>query len=147
MAPQKIRILLAVDGSKYSLDAVKWLIEHAEWYGESPFVELLHVNLPLPKLRRMGAVVSRRQIGRYYREEGDAALAEAKRLLERARIRYRPTLLVGDPAQTIVKHAKTARCNLIFLGTHGRTAAANLLLGSVATKVLHIASMPVVLVR
>ena len=142
-----MKILLAVDGSSYSLDAVKWLIEHAAWYGKLPVVELLHVHLPVPKLRGIGRVVGRRQIARYYQEEGDAALAEAKRLLERARIRYKPTLLVGDPAQTIVKHANAARCDVIFLGTHGRTAAANLLLGSVATKVLHIASIPVVLVR
>ena len=39
-----MKILLAVDGSKYSLDAVDSLIEHAGWYREKPQVELLTVH-------------------------------------------------------------------------------------------------------
>ena len=34
-----MKILLAVDGSKYSLDAVDSLVEHADWFRESPAVE------------------------------------------------------------------------------------------------------------
>jgi nucleotide-binding universal stress UspA family protein len=142
-----MKMLLAVDGSKYSLDAVKCLIEHADWYRDKPEVELLFVHAPVPKLPGMSKVVGKNQIQRYYAEEGAAALAEAKKLLERAGIRYRDTLLVGQPADEIVKHAEGTRCDLIFVGTHGRTAAGNMLLGSVATKVLHSATVPVMLVR
>ena len=67
--------------------------------------------------------------------------------LAAAGIRYNAAVLVGPIAETIVAHAKKARCDLIFIGTHGRTAAGNMLLGSVATKVLHIATVPVLLVR
>ena len=49
-----MKILLAVDGSKCSLDAVDNVIEHADWYRERPAVELLTVHLPVPKLPRMG---------------------------------------------------------------------------------------------
>lgn len=142
-----MKMLLAVDGSKYSLDAVKCLIEHADWYREKPDVELLFVHAPVPKLPGMSKVVGKNQIQRYYAEEGEAALADAKKLLERAGIRYRATLLVGQPVDEIVKHAGSTRCDLIFIGTHGRTAAGNMLLGSVATKVLHSATLPVMLVR
>lgn len=142
-----MKILLAVDGSKNSLDAVACLIAHADWYREKPAVELLFVHLPVPKLPGMGQAVSKSQIERYYREEGEAALAEAKKLLERAALPYAARVLVGDVAETIVKHARAAKCDLIFIGTHGRTAAGNMLLGSIATKVLHIASVPVLLVR
>jgi hypothetical protein len=31
-----MKILIAVDGSKYALDAVKQLIEHADWFSERP---------------------------------------------------------------------------------------------------------------
>ena len=65
-----MRILIAADGSKYSLDAVNCLIEHADWYRERPVVELLTVHLPVPRLPRMGLVVGKNQIERYYREEG-----------------------------------------------------------------------------
>ena len=142
-----MKILLAVDGSKFSLDAVDCLIEHADWYREKPVVELVTVHLPVPKLPRMGLVVSKSQIQRYYEEEGAAALAVAKKKLDKAGIEYKASVLVGQVAESIVQHASKARCDQIFIGTRGNTAAANLLLGSVATKVLHISDTPVLLVR
>ena len=142
-----MKILLAVDGSTYSLDAVACLIEHADWYREKPTVELLTVHLPVPKLPRMHLVVGKNQIERYYQEEGEAMLAGAKKKLDAAGIRYNASILVGPIAETIVAHGKKTHCDLIFIGTHGRTAAGNMLLGSIATKVMHISTIPVLLVR
>ena len=142
-----MKILLAVDGSKFSLDAVDCLIEHADWYREKPAVELLTVHLPVPKLPRMHLVVGKNQIERYYREEGEAMLAGAKRKLDAAGIRYSASILVGPVAETIVAQARKTRCDLIYIGTHGRTEMGNMLLGSTATKVLHISKIPVLLVR
>lgn len=142
-----MKILLAVDGSKPSLDAVDCLIEHADWYRDKPQVELVTVHLPVPKLPRMGTVVGKEQIERYYREEGEQSLAAARKKLDAAGIAYQARILVGPVADTIVKHAKEARCDLIFIGTHGRSEAGALLLGSVATKVLHLAGVPVLLVK
>jgi nucleotide-binding universal stress UspA family protein len=142
-----MKILLAVDGSKHALRAVDCLIEHADWYREKPTVELVTVHLPVPRLPRMGLVVGRNQIQSYYQEEGEAALAAAKKKLDAAAIEYKAGILVGQIADTIVRHAAKARCDQIFIGTHGRTAAGNMLLGSIATKVLHISPIPVLLVR
>ena len=142
-----MKILLAVDGSKFSLDAVDCLIGHADWYREKPVVELVTVHLPVPKLAGMGMVVGKNQIQKYYEEEGEAALAAAKKKLDKARIEYKASVLVGQVAESIVAHASKARCDQIFIGTRGNTAAANLLLGSVSTKVLHISDIPVLLVR
>lgn len=142
-----MKVLLAVDGSEFSLDATKCLIEHADWYRDKPVVELLFVHLPVPKLPGMSKVISKDQIQRYYQEEGEAGLAKARKLLDAAGIRYAARVLVGPVAETIVSHAKSTRCDLIFIGTHGRTATGNMLLGSTATKVLHISSVPVLLVR
>jgi nucleotide-binding universal stress UspA family protein len=142
-----VKILLAVDGSKHALRAVDCLIEHADWYREKPTVELVTVHLPVPKLPRMGLVVGRNQIQRYYEEEGAAALAAAKKKLGAAGIEYKTEILVGRVAESIVRHAAKTRCDQIFIGTHGRTAAGNMLLGSIATKVLHISRTPVLLVK
>jgi nucleotide-binding universal stress UspA family protein len=142
-----MKILLAVDGSKHSLAAAQCLVEHADWYREKPAVELVTVHLPLPKLPRMGMVVGKNQIRRYYDEEGEACLAMAKKKLEVSGLEYRANILVGQVAESIVQHASKTRCDLIFIGTHGRTAAGNMLLGSTATKVLHIAKIPVLLAR
>ena len=142
-----MKILLAVDGSKNSLDAVDCLIEHADWYREKPQVELLTVHLPVPKLPRMKVVVGKNQIRRYYEEEGEARLAAAKRKLYAAGIQHRPRVLVGPIAQTIVQHAKDSRCDLICIGSRGMNALGKALLGSTATKVLHLSGIPVLLVK
>ena len=142
-----MKILLAVDGSKHSLDAVDCLIEHANWYREKPVVELLNVHAPVPKLPGMGMAVGKNQIQKYYEEEGEEALAAAKKKLDKAGVEYKASVLVGQVAELIVEHATKTRCDLIFIGTHGRTEVENMLLGSTATKVLHISRIPVLLVR
>jgi len=142
-----MKILLAVDGSKNSLDAVQWLIDHVDWYRERPQVELVTVHLPVPKLPGMGAAVGKAQLEKYYQEEGEAQLAAAKRKLDAAKVPYQARVLVGPVAETIVKHANEQRCDLIYVGTRGRTALEKALLGSTAAKVLHISDIPVLLVK
>jgi nucleotide-binding universal stress UspA family protein len=142
-----MKILLAVDGSKPSLEAARLLVEHADWYREQPEVELVTVHLPVPKLGNMGAAVGKAQIARYYQEEGEANLAAAKKLLERSGLSYRAYVLIGPIAQTIARHAKATRCDLICIGTHGRTAIADALIGSTASKLLHLSEVPVLLAK
>lgn len=142
-----MKILLAVDGSKNSLDAVDCLIAHTDWYRDKPEVELLTVHLPVPKLPRMGLVVGKDQLKRYYEEEAEVNLAKARKKLEAAKIPYRTKVMVGPVAESIVAHGEKAKVDLIFIGTRGMTAAANMLLGSVATKVLHLSTIPVLLVK
>jgi nucleotide-binding universal stress UspA family protein len=142
-----MKILLAVDGSKNSLDAVQSLVDHADWYRDKPQVHLVTVHLPVPKLPGMGAAVGKGQIERYYQEEGEAKLAAAKRKLDAAGVPYEAKVLVGPVAETIVKHAKAQRCDLIYIGSRGMSELGKALLGSTATKVLHISDIPVLLVK
>ena len=142
-----MKILIAVDGSKYALDAVKQLIEHADWFSERPEVELVTVHLPVPKVGRLGVGVNKAQLDRYYAEEGDAKLAASKRLLDAARVPYEPRVLVGPVAESIVKHAKAKRCDLIYVGNRGAGAVSNAFIGSTASRVLQLSDLPVLLVK
>lgn len=142
-----MRILLAVDGSKHSLEAVQSLIDNVGWYRDRPEVELVTVHLPVPKLPGMGAAVGKSQIEKYYQEEGEAKLLTARRKLDAAGLRYEASVLVGPVAETIVKQAKDKRCDLIFIGSRGMSEMGKALLGSTATKVLHISDIPVLLVK
>jgi nucleotide-binding universal stress UspA family protein len=142
-----MRILVAVDGSKPSLKAVQLLVDHSDWYRSPPEVELVTVHLPVPKLPRMGLAVGKGQIERYYQEEGEAMLAAAKSKLGGAGVPFQARVLVGPVAETIVKHAKDKRCDLIVIGSRGMTELGKALIGSTATKVLHISDIPVLLVK
>ena len=138
-----MKILVAIDGSKPSLKAVQQLIVHSDWYRERPKVELLAVHLPVPRV----AHTNKAQLERYYREEGESMLAAAKKKLDGAGIPYQARVLVGPVAETVVKHAKEQRCDLIYIGTRGMSELGKALVGSTATKVLHISDIPVLLVK
>lgn len=51
------------------------------------------------------------------------------------------------PYEAILQHAKKVKCDLIIMGSHGRTALAGLLLGSETSKVLTHSKIPVLVVR
>jgi nucleotide-binding universal stress UspA family protein len=53
----------------------------------------------------------------------------------------------GDPATAILSVADDIRCDLIVLGTHGRTALGRLLMGSVAQEVLRRAGCPTLIIK
>jgi nucleotide-binding universal stress UspA family protein len=142
-----MKILLAVDGSKASLDAVDWVIAHGEWLREKPSLELVTVHLPLPRLPRMRVVISKSQIAQYYAEEGEASLAPAKKKLDAARVPYAARVLVGPIAETIVKHARETRCDLICVGSRGMGALGKALLGSTATKLAQLSPLPLLIAK
>jgi nucleotide-binding universal stress UspA family protein len=56
-------------------------------------------------------------------------------------------VLTGPPAQAIVDRAEIGSCDLIVMGTHGRTGIAHALMGSVAERVVRSAGCPVITVR
>jgi nucleotide-binding universal stress UspA family protein len=56
-------------------------------------------------------------------------------------------LAEGEPATMILQVAAKRECDLIVLGTHGRTGLGRVLLGSVAEAVLRRAACPVVTVK
>jgi nucleotide-binding universal stress UspA family protein len=138
-----MKILLAVDGSKFSLDAVNCVIDHADWYRDKPSVELVTVHRPVPKLRG----INKAQLARYYQDEGESALAAAKKKLDAAGIPYNAVVLVGQVAESLVKHAKDKRCDLICIGTRGLSEVGKVLVGSTATQVLHLSDIPLLLVK
>ena len=138
-----MKILVAVDGSKPSLKAVQFLIDHVSLLRERPQIELVTVHLPVPVVTH----VTKGQLQKYYSEECEERLARAKKLLDAAGFAYQARSLVGQVAQTIVKHAKDKRCDLIYIGTRGHSALGGALVGSTAIKVLHISDLPVLLVK
>jgi nucleotide-binding universal stress UspA family protein len=141
-----MKILLPVDGSENSLRAVRHVIAMKEQYRDPIEVHLLNVQLPVVS----GAVkmfISQHQLNDYYRDEGVAALKDARALLDQAGVACQHHIGVGDLAGTIVSYAKEKQCRQIVIGTRGRGSFAGALLGSVATKVIHLADMPVLLIK
>ena len=139
-----LRILVAVDGSASSMHAVRHLAKLLQGQPESE-VHILNVQVPLPGAA--SRFLSRKDVKAFHSDEGDRALKEARRLLDEAGVQYEPHVAVGQIAPTIVDYAEERRCDQILMGTRGLGPVENLLLGSVAMKVLHLTKLPVTLVK
>jgi nucleotide-binding universal stress UspA family protein len=63
------------------------------------------------------------------------------------KVRVRCLLVEGDPATEILSAAREGNCDLIVMGTHGRTGLNRLLTGSVAEEVVRKAPCPVLTVK
>lgn len=139
------RILIAVDGSKNAERAVQHVIDLTTRRGPIE-VHLLNVQPPIEsgEVRRF---VSKATIDAYYRDEGTAALAGAEALLKQAGCPYVAHIEAGHFAETIADHARRHGCDRIVMGTRGMSTLGNWLLGSVATKVIHLVDVPVTLIK
>ncbi|MFD0737869.1 universal stress protein [Lysobacter koreensis] len=140
-----MRIVLAVDGSPVAARAARFVARLASRLAEKPEVILLHVDEPL--LQSVAIHLGVKGVEKYHADNGKFALKTAKATLNRADVAYDEQLLVGDPADTIVKYASSAKCDLVVMGSHGRGALTSLFLGSITIKVLTHCAVPVTIVR
>jgi nucleotide-binding universal stress UspA family protein len=142
-------ILLATDGSAASEHAAKLAVSMARTHGAS--LTALYVSDPYPYLgvgevNPMGyqaysaaaqqhAAQAHAQVDALCKVDGPVIDLQAR--------------LVEDVAAAsgIVESAKELGCDLIIMGSHGRTGIARLMLGSVATKVVAESTVPVLVTR
>jgi nucleotide-binding universal stress UspA family protein len=141
-----MKILIAVDGSVPSLAAVTAFAERASWFRATPEITLLHAQPPIP-YKAAAAFAGREAVASYYAQESDAALEGAVKLLQGGGIAFAIEKCVGEPADEIVSRAEAGAFDLIVMGTHGHTALANLVMGSVASKVLARSKVPVLFMK
>lgn len=142
-----LKFLVPVDGSAASGRAIDQLIAMIAWYREKPEIHLLNVQAPLPLGGRVTSVIGHDQIAHYHQEEGLAALAPARQKLEAAGIPYQHHIGVGEVAEVIVRYVRDKGCEQIVMGTRGMSGVSSIVLGSVANKVIHAATVPVLLLR
>lgn len=81
------------------------------------------------------------------RRWGQQQLAKLTAKAKNGGLRAGGLTMTGDPAEQIVRAARTKHADLIVLGTHGRTGLNRFFVGSVAQRVIASAPCPVVTVR
>jgi nucleotide-binding universal stress UspA family protein len=140
-----VKILLAADGSNYTKRAVSYVVKHLDLLGSAPEIHLVHVRPPLPN--RAAAALGGRIVRRYHADEARKALAQAKRTLDRSKVRYKEVHMVGDAGALIAAYATKGRFSLVVLGSRGHSTLANLVLGSVAAKVVANCKVPALIIR
>jgi len=137
-------ILIPCDGSDSALRAVRYAASLAKEISDLQ-LELLNVQDPLPQ--KVHAALSEQEIALWQAGEADLIVQPAKQILDAAGVRYQVRSRVGSPANEIAQHARETQCDAIIMGTRGLGAVANLMIGSVATKVIHLVEIPVTLIK
>lgn len=139
------KTLVPFDGSENALRAVDHVVALIREH-QAIDLHLLHVREPIDswEVRR---VLTAEEISALQLSEGEDVLQAARERLDAAGIRYAAEVLVGDVGRTIAERAEEIGCDQIIMGSRGVSAIAGLLLGSVTTKVLHFAHVPVTIVR
>jgi YjbE family integral membrane protein len=142
-ANEMLKLLVPLDGSGNSLRTINFVIDKTPLYKETPEIHLLNVQHPFPGTVR-GV---HEEAGRLHHDEGIKALAPARKLLDAAGIKYGYHIGVGEVGETVAQYVKEKKIDQVVMGTRGAGSVANMLLGSVATQVLHMVHVPVLLVK
>ncbi len=141
-----MKILIPLDGSSNANRALDYVVGHVGLYKELPQLLLLNVQWNIATAN-VKLFISQKTIDDYYREQGLAALQQGRDALEAAKLPYQYHISVGTPAEAIVQYANEQQVDQIVMGKQGQGGLQSLLLGSVVNKVLHLANMPVLLVK
>lgn len=141
-----MKILLAADRSEFTQRAARHLVKHLSWFAEAPQVFVLHVHPPVP-YPGAAAKAGKAAVDRYLREDSEAALRVATRELDKGKVAHAASWITGSVAPGIAAFVKKHGIDLVVMGSHGEGALSNLVLGSVATKVIATIKTPVLIVR
>lgn len=140
-----LKMLLPVDGSDACSKAIARFIPILGWYKEMPGIHLLNVQYPLHG--DISMFVNEENIKQYHQEEGLKDLVQVRELLDTANVAYQYHILVGEPAETIMQFARAQQCDQIVIGPRGLGLVTGMLLGSIASKLIHLSDIPVLLVK
>ena len=139
-------VLVPFDGSESAKRAVQYLVEFSKAY-PSIQVHLLNVQrepnlygnyVPATMLDdlRKGALNHAKTVN-----------AEAANVVQAAGIQHQVHEVVGDVVTEVVAAVKRLGCNTVVMGTRGMGSLGNLVMGSVATRVVSDVPVPVLLVK
>ncbi len=145
------KILVPTDGSRAAQKAAVYAVHLAKQLKAS----VIALSI-IDKRSFMGQTVPARTAARhviepledYLREAAEGYAGEIKKLCDKNGVQSKTVITAGHPVEGIVKEAARAKVDLIIMGSHGKSALAVAVLGSVTYGVIHKeARIPVLIVR
>lgn len=145
------KILVPTDGSRAAQKAATYAVDLAKQLKAS----VIALSI-IDKRSFMGQTVPARTAARhviepiedYLREAAEGYAGEIEKLCDKNGVQSKTIITAGHPVEAIVKEAARAKANLIIMGSHGKSALAAVVLGSVAYGVIHKEPrIPVLIVR
>lgn len=140
-----MKILMAVDGSAHSKQAIAYVKEHMNFFGQGTSITVVNVQMGLPP--HVAGRFSKTNIQSYYQDAYEKEMKGVRRGFKAAGLEFTEVLKVGQPGDEVADLAKRGKFDMVVMGSHGRSLFRNLVLGSVATRVLAACTVPVLIVR
>lgn len=140
------KVLVPFDGSPSSQRAVEYLVNFSRDFGALQ-VHLINVQ---SEPRFYGNYVSPSMVEQLHAGALDHAAevnAKAAALLQEANVQYESHEVMGEVVSEIINLCRRHQCDTIVMGTRGLSGLKNLVMGSVASQVVHEAEVPVLLVK
>lgn len=136
------KILIPVDDSRHSESAIKYGADLAEI--SQAKVILLHCHRPVPT--GLGEPNFQKAIDDATRDSY-AIIEKYTAVFKAKNIEYSEKIIGGSTAKIIKTVAESESCDLIVMGSKGKSDLEGLVVGSVTHKVLHIAPCPVLVIK
>ncbi len=140
-----LKLLIAMDGSENAMRAAAHVC-HLVRRGVAIEAVLCNVQPPV-RSGEVGVIAPIEVAERKRTTRAATAFAPAVRLLAEARITPTTLEVMGDPAEEIVRAAKSLHCDGIVVGRRGLGAMASLVAGSVSSAVVRASHLPVTVVK
>ena len=140
-----MKILVPVDGSEVSLEAVRCVINLA---GDGLRTSVVLANVQEPStLYELMVVPDPQAMANVSAAAGAHTLEAAQTLLAAAQIPFESEVASGDPAHTLIDIAERFDCDMVVMGASGQGSLRSALLGSVSHEVMRAAGVPVMIVK
>ena len=143
-AHRRQKWLVPVDGTAISASAVEYVVANAHRAGTH--VHLLNVQRPI-MTGDVSVLVPAELVADQRRLAGALALRAAKALLKRHCIPHTAEVILGNPAEAILRSAAERGCSKIVMGSRGLGMIGTMLGRSVSSLVARLARVPVTLVK
>lgn len=140
------KILVAVDGSQNSMNAVK----HALTLAKNSNASIVVVNVvDLSSIFRILPAKTKKQLTHLGKEESYRMLDMVKNMAKQNKMEVETKTIESSTSagNTIIDYSKRRDIDLIVIGAGEKSRASKALLGSVASKIVTYASCPVLIVR
>lgn len=141
-----MKLLVPLDGSTNASRALDYVLGYMDLLKQPPQLLLLNVQWKIAT-GNVKLFVDQETINDYYREQGMIALQTARDALDAAGLPYQYHISVGTPAESIAQYAAEHEVDQIVMCRQGQGGLQAILLGSVVSRVLHLAQCPVLLVK
>ncbi|MBC17326.1 MAG: universal stress protein UspA [Desulfovibrio sp.] len=136
------RILLPVDGSGPSDAAADMAIGMA--LDNNATIVLLHVRRPVPTGLGQPNADDLLDI---LTKGAEAVMDHYREKLEDADVDYTDLVIGGDVAEVVDNVVRVEKCDMVVMGSKGKSDLEGLILGSATHKVLHMVPVPVLVVK